>query len=312
MKKIKYVYLIFLLSIGIWMLNGQSYPLLEEGKMWNILENEYVPWNPLPSSKTRTVSCMGDSTIEGVTYKKWYFSYEENPVNWTFFALVREDSSTKVWLRDMNNHTDKLVYDFSLTTGDSVMFWSIRDIDHQYMVVVDSVSEIMINETPRKKIWLFNCFYPITFEQETWIEGIGSNLGVIYPGLIGIVGGWYELLCVSHNETLIYETDLAHNYGCYYYFYPQNSVTEIEQQKILIYPNPTRDVVRFEWFQPESGSVSVKIFNVMGQLINSVSQPNAISGKQHLELQLKEQPNGIYYYRIEIENQAINGKIVKM
>lgn len=85
-----------------------------------------------------------------------------------------------------------------------------------------------------------------------------------------------------------------------------------EISNIIVYPNPTNDIIYFEWTETEAGNVSIQIYNMMGQLVQTLSEKAATKGKQHFEINLKGQPNGIYYYKVETGTQSVNGKIVKM
>lgn len=288
-KNIIKLSLILFIVLDIYPLKGQEYsPLLEEGRTWNILENTWSGTIFGGTYKTRTIACMGDSIIDGVTYKKLYSSFEENPVNWSLTFLAREDDSMKVWKRNTVLNIDRLVYDFSLSVGDMATFhwWSYED---PYTMIVDSISEIIINGTPRKQIWFMPTgAHPVL--KEAWIEGIGSNLGLIYSGLMGVVGGWYGLLCVSENDNSIYKTDLENFYGCYYVYNGPGSTIENEKQDILIYPNPASDKVTVEG----DNIKTITVYNIIGQEIEIIKVDN----EAKKDITISSYENGVYIFRI--------------
>ncbi|WP_395053930.1 T9SS type A sorting domain-containing protein [Flavobacterium sp.] len=79
------------------------------------------------------------------------------------------------------------------------------------------------------------------------------------------------------------------------------SVLEILNSKFKIYPNPTSNFIEFE----TSSSFNLKIINTKGQIINSVE-----NCKNKIDISYLE--SGIYFFKIEFENNFIIKKVVKI
>jgi hypothetical protein len=96
--------------------------------------------------------------------------------------------------------------------------------------------------------------------------------------------------------------------------YDTVSVTVVDCKtptNLKVFPNPTNDKVFFEFDSTISEQMSIDVFNLMGQKIKGLDYR---SNKQtnRVELNLQTQSNGIYFYRVLIENEVkFNGKIVK-
>ena len=205
MKRITLLSLLTIMTIALY---SQYLPLVEEGKEWSTLtEIFHFPWDPATYT-TEIIKIDGDTIINSVTYSKLYSSPEEIPTNWYLSNFIREDSDKKVWFRDLNGDTDYLMYDFSVNVGDSV---PIGYFDPVYLHV-NSIVPIEVNGTVRKHYTL-SCTGSPEYE-ETWIEGLGSDKGLLYSGGVYFTGGWTYLLCVHEDAALAYIN--PENNVCYF------------------------------------------------------------------------------------------------
>ena len=198
MKKVNI--LLFILTLLSLLTYGQDYyPIVEDDKIWNVLSVIYIPSDPYYDTTFLTVSykILGDTVIDDIAYKKMYSSNEEYPVNWSFEYFIRENDDKKIWFRRFTEDNENLLYDFSINVGDSVIVGHSLD---EYLYV-DSITTVAINEVPRNKYWMSSNY---DYYSETWIEGIGSNKGIVWSGSMTIVGGWIWLLCVSDEGELLY------------------------------------------------------------------------------------------------------------
>ncbi len=213
MKKIT-----FLTLISIWCLNAVSqdyHPLFKGSKDWNILASE-CSFDPGPPSIFHTEEfSFREGENDTIINFETYYAILANG-----YGYVREDTiEKKVWFLN-NFDTEVLLYDFSLGIGDTTELLGL---------VVDTITEEVINQTTRKKYWLSN--------GEVWIEGIGSSLGILRRNMIGWVGATFWLLCAYENEELVYQNP------DYNTCYIQTSVKEVEGETISIYPNPAKETV---------------------------------------------------------------------
>jgi hypothetical protein len=92
-----------------------------------------------------------------------------------------------------------------------------------------------------------------------------------------------------------------YTYDDYYY---GNGISEnsIQQTSILIYPNPSSGVFQIQLINDNKNQCKIEIFNVLGEKVYSAYYI------QHLtfnEIDLKSQPNGIYFIRFTQDNITI-------
>lgn len=82
------------------------------------------------------------------------------------------------------------------------------------------------------------------------------------------------------------------------------------KELINSYPNPVRHsmVIEYELINPEF--VTVKIFNNLGQQIESLLQEVQIPGKHQLTWDADNYPTGLYFYSVTMTNKTSIGKIV--
>lgn len=75
---------------------------------------------------------------------------------------------------------------------------------------------------------------------------------------------------------------------------------------ISVYPNPSHDVFKFVLSKPASNAV-LQIYNSVGDLVGEQTVVNDVN-----TLNIKDQPNGLYYVKVMSENKLISSqKIVK-
>jgi hypothetical protein len=269
----------------------EYYPLIEENRTWNVISVALVgphPWDTTYS--TLTYEFSGDTIIGSHTYLKLYESNEEVPANWNLWCYMREDSDKRIWYRKEAVANELLMYDFSIKAGDSVLV----GLNEQYYLFVDSISQISINETDRKKYW-FSCKIEPEYN-ETWIEGIGSSKGICWGGSAFIVGGWYWFLCMSVDENLIY---LNPNYESCYLI---TGINEIENTGIQIYPNPAHNFLRIE-NSKDIMVESISITNINGQIIEHFEP-------EQTHINTSGIPPGLYLLKIAYANGILIEKVI--
>lgn len=174
--------------------------MIQENNEWNVLHVTFHIPNPWDTSfYTITYRLSHDTVINNQPFFKLLKSEGEFPIHWQYEGALREKDQ-KVWFLPKFGTEEELIYDFSIKVGDTIAFL-------YEPMVVDSIVFRLINGEYRKH-WFFS--YPGVPFREFWIEGIGSNRGVLQSGNAGFVGGWTWLLCMYENSSLIYMNP-AHN-----------------------------------------------------------------------------------------------------
>jgi hypothetical protein len=276
-----YTLLALLLIAGGVTMQAQEYlPIAQKGNEWHTFEtgiwqiNNYVNW------------CSGDTLIEDVQYMKIMGTVNDSyPI---FYTLLREEDG-KVWKRYSIAHPETLLYDFTASVGDT-----LRIGDFAEEMVLDSISMVQIGDVDRRKFW-FGLEYDNLGRpraKETWIEGIGSDYGLLWTGYFNVFDGWHCLLCFHQNGELVWENP---EYGTCTY----DAIEENKDSEISIYPNPVRDRVVIEGIE----AVKIQVYNTLGQVVKTVRGTN--------EIDLSGLVDGVYLLRItDVDGRSHAARVV--
>ena len=250
--------LALLLMAGGVKTQAQEYvPIIQEGNEWYTLD-AIVCKDTEGHYNTLVNWLSGDTLINEVRYAKVMetLNGEGTPYQ---VALLREEDG-KVW-ETYNGNSEILLYDFTANVGDSLV------CGYGDYFVLDSISIEQIGGVDRKKFW-FGLEYDFTGEpyaMETWIEGIGSDLGLLYCGSYYFCGGYYRALCFHQDGELIWQNP-EYN-ACVI-----TSVEEINDKVISVYPNPAMEKVTIDGID----AAEVQVYNALGRLVKTVRDTNEI------------------------------------
>ena len=262
---------------------AQDYePIIQEGNEWHTLDVIVNPGFPPNDYYSTLVHWLSDDTlVDGVRYTK-VLETRNGEGTPRLATLLREENG-KVWKR--KSATDILIYDFTAQVGDTLRFGDFQEFDY---FVVDSISIEQIGGTDRRKFW-FGLEYDFMGEPvaiETWTEGIGSDMGLLFSGWYYTTGGYYKALCFHQNEELVWQND-------YYGTCMIDAVEEEVAPAVSVYPNPASETVRIEGIGP----AEVQLHNALGQLVKTVENTN--------EINVAGLPQGVYLLRIRDEEGKV-------
>lgn len=183
---------------------------------WNVLEFRYnFATNDLDDLTSYIYKLVGDTTIAANIYSKMVYYPSSEPQKQKYVCAMRTTEDGKAYVYYGN--AEYLLYDFNVKVTEVLYtFWGPNAIDYG-PVYKDSVVNISTLADGRKKIDVERLGEQCRF-LHTWIEGIGSNAGVIYPGSCAAGSFGYALLCAYHDDECIYTTDNSEFsiYGCEY------------------------------------------------------------------------------------------------
>jgi hypothetical protein len=203
---------------------GQGgYQIADTTKTWNTIHYGWASWMVWNCGGTTTTR-LTDQYSPGDHYLDVLECQDSLMQSWNHRGFIREDTLTKQvffgWSAD-----EGLIYDFSLETGDTVQVENLYLNHDVEPLVCDSIDQVNINGEMKKRFYLFNTsssernsYYP----DEIWIEGVGSNFGILQSGFgaLGGAGGTVSMLCCNQNGNTIYMDSMFNK--CYYdTFYPQ-------------------------------------------------------------------------------------------
>ena len=284
MKDLKiYTLLAVLLMAGRVTMQAQEYlPIAQKGNEWHTLSttlfgySNYVNW------------CSGDTIIGDVRYMKIMGTLNDGYPH--LFTVLREEDG-KVWKRHLNTSMETLLYDFTANVGDTLCFG-----EPGASFVLDSISMVQIGDVDRRKFW-FGLEYDGLGNpraKETWVEGIGSDYGLLWSGYYGVYDGWHCLLCFHQYGELVWQNPEYNTCS-----YPYDAIEENKDSEISVYPNPVRDRVVIEGIEV----VEVEVYNTLGQMVKTIQGTN--------EITVADLPQGVYLLRIaDAEGKDYTNKIM--
>lgn len=284
----------------------QSYeyiPIVKEGLQIWTTDQKYGQYNEQYRYE-RLALTEEDTIIDGKSYKKLYsFTEREFDIETaTFVCGIRENENKQVFVASYHNQQEFLLYDFSLTEGDSILAESNGEYD-LYFNVTD-VDTIDYNGVERRKITLQ--FY--NYAWVTWIEGIGNIEGLLMDWRSYIMAmdpmPNVRLRCYEHNEECLY-SDFSFNesiYDCYTPLYTGLEENQI-QNNILLYPNPAKERLYINTSIPIK---QMTICNLLGQEIQKYNNLETTSS-----IDISGLNEGVYFVKIYTEKVVHTTKIIK-
>lgn len=292
-------------------------PFPDSGAIWSEVYQPPIgsdlTW-PNPINERFTLN--GDDTIiNKILYKKLYVFYDTVFIksNATYIGGIREDSSKKIFyigdvihflkpsiysfwdIIDPKN-TELLLYDFSLSIGDTLVGGNLTTPDD--ILVVTAIDTIFVGNSIRKQF----SFEPIYWVK--WVEGIGNLKGLLFTsGDLPTNGLDNNLICFKQNNEILYFNN--------YYNDCMPLITGIEtyqdnNSEIIVYPNPTaKGCVTFQ-FRNYLFS-KLKIFDCNGNSHGTYE----IGEESEFILKTEKYQPGVYFY-IATNKQGIGhtGKFV--
>jgi hypothetical protein len=273
---------------------AQDYiPTVVEGNSWDIMIT-VLEW-PFDSTWfTNTYVMTGDTTINSLVYKKMYYT---DTYGTHYQSCMREDANRKVWQNDYGTANEILMYDYTLQAGDSVLLGYMEPMS--MYLHVDSVTSIDINGNARQRFWLSVGDENYT-AYENWIEGIGSNRGILTSGSEYFVGGHDWLLCMSQNNELIYMNPYYNDCSLY------SAVGQMKDPVLTLFPNPATGRVNIVDYSMLTGDIIVIIYDNKGvEVMRTKFSESRDSG-----IDVSSLPPGLYYVKIKSDKDTEMHKLI--
>jgi len=291
----------YLLLFGLLITNltfcQDYYPFPDSNAIWN--NRSY--WSPY--KWINRYGIYGDTIINNQHYKKIYQIEDDSTLNinnMTYYAGIRENDSKQIFVKFEEYEFEFLIYDFSLSVGDTVITNAPDGYLNWLPCVITGIDTIELENNQYRRRFKINDWG----EYEYWIEGIGSIGGLFYPVLDYLSGTINNLLCFKHNDTAVY----IDNPDCDKCFCSlATSTEEITERinKIIIYPIPATTKLIID-SKLNTGVSTIKLFNSSGLLIES-----RIIKTFPLQLSIEELPNGIYTIQLTNGELTFSKKFIK-
>ena len=119
--------------------------------------------------------------------------------------------------------------------------------------------------------------------------------------------GWFRVTGYSIDTTLVGTkiSDTSVVFGA-------TGIEEVSNAKnISVYPNPFNETTVLSYELKKGENVQLDILNVNGELVKKFEEEFQSSGKHQLEWNTNNVAAGIYFYRLKVGNNFMNGKLVK-
>jgi hypothetical protein len=295
MKKTTIIFLLITILANV---KGQNYtPFPTDSTIWSVSNYKF--------------SINGDTLINSKLYQKFYiqsdttyFSFDIQSAN--YFASIREENKQLFFIpKDSTN--EYLLYDFSKNIGDTVRHYSmdfLQSVDSD-LSIIQSTDSIQIDNQYRKRFKIKKTS-TLPLPEEYWIEGIGSTIGLFFPGynnhnMVDIP--IHELLCVERKNIIIYQTILR----CFHL--PSSDVKEIGKTfgiRLSIKPNPFtyESLISINGNIEKNETYSLSLFDLTGKLVKNINfNENITLYRDNLEC-------GVYYLVLKSSKYSISKKIV--
>ncbi len=297
----KKIILTVIKTILVFTVIGQTYhPLIRPNTFWDEVHgNGSLFCN---ASGGDRYFFQGDTIILGNQYKQirafpmvdiynspgmicWPYYVDVN-TNYLSFGLLREDTiAKKVYVFDVGNNADDLLYDFNLTIGDTIhSAYAGMGAD---LVIVNKSDTTLLNGAIREVFYLNN--------NEYYIESIGGSQGLFYPIQQGI-GFWEELHGVIEDTTVIWGSRVE-----------ILGINEINNnENIEISPNFTSSEFYLKVLGQIKNPIELIIYDIRGKRIRQI----AITENETIIL-INELPQGVYIINVVGNNLSTNTKLIK-
>jgi len=318
---------IFSLLFGLFLQGSpaQTYtPFPDSNAVWNVLETiSYYT----DSAKYNTVhyALFGDTVINATSYSKLF--YNDGVIDSTILlastntkyhgALRQEILAKKIFFLPKDSVEEILLYDFNLNIGDT-FFIPIQQFSWTNILLCMYKDSILINNLYRKT---YHMWHPLSLTWSKWIEGIGSNKGLLYD--FNNIEANHKLLCFYANDTLTYRLDSNtdfpsapyYNYFYYYGCYYDSTLTITtslinlkENNDAEIYPNPLTQSTTISI--PESfqlNNIIIAVFDLQGRKIKEFQN---ISSHQINLYRADFRSGGVYFVHMKSDAYLKTFKLV--
>lgn len=297
-----------------------SFILPQEGAHWKEVWCNY--WAGIFNGVyyVDNLQIKGDTAFNGYQYKKLYkdervykyahlttVSYDSLiSTNERFFGGIRQDSQ-KVYVAAALYDTtmnEKLLFDFSAQEGDTVGIWLYLAGYQQF--IIDSMYPVIVADGSSRKKYTLKETSAGTPLPLYWLEGIGSNYGLLSSHYIYMNDEVHYLRCLQHDTVKIY--DVVPNYSNDCFATPlqncDSSTAGIEERNgkmsVRFFPNPMRQNATLEFDNPQKENHTLTLYDSQGRLVRKIT--NITTNK--LTIVTDNLSSGLYLFRLHSDGQV--------
>tara|TARA_B110000114_G_C15038227_1_gene375895 strand:+ start:255 stop:1142 length:888 start_codon:yes stop_codon:yes gene_type:complete len=252
----------------------------------------------------------GDTTINGRAYIKVYDNY--NRIDTAFdihssqqrhnYILAFRDSAKKLFTIKANDSVERLVYDFGLSVGDTMIHYTSYLSWSYDTSILFSIDSFLINyPTPhyRKRFT-----YATPFVNFPEVEGLA--LGFLGISTIYLRTTACGVICIQQKKDYILRP--CDTCDCYSLLlnHKKTFLEENNLGKVKVYPNPFSETITVD-FKDLQIDGFIKIIDIAGREILN----RKVNHNKSVEINLAEVPSGVYIVSLETNGETRFAKIVK-
>lgn len=241
-----------------------------------------------------TVETFGPTEVHGAfTYTSILQASVSDPTSTYQVGLIREDvENQQVFI--YANDQEYLLYDFDVQVNDIINVFSVG---YETPITITNIETVVINGISREKISFSDDWYT-----GYYIEGIGSDRGILDYNTAGIADYSPQLTCYYENNTLIYDNpDVASTCGL---------TISVDEKELLssfaVFPNPASDKL----FIATDGLLSGRVFllQIIDMLGNIAFTQQFVSYSKN-QIDISTLSTGSYIIRLSDQNGNAANKI---
>lgn len=310
MKKILTLIIILLLINSV---KAQNYvPFPDSNAIWSEWHKPPIfPGNP--PYYYRNAITNRDTIINTKTYHQIFHSLTDslfiNPANFNYIGGLREYNK-QVFFIPMDSINEYLIYDFSKSVGDTIVYDYSKFAHNSYGIsfrdtlIIANIDSVLLNDgLYRKRFHLTDIWGIPSIYFPRWIEGIGGDMGLLWPvGELPTNGVNNYLVCFQQNKNEVYFNTLFST--CFPII--DNISEYLNDNQLIVSPNPVNDYCKINWRNIRNGTYNtVMITDMYGNIIYN----KTIENTNVLTINCQSFKCG--FYLIKISNASNNILISK-
>ncbi len=216
---------------------------------WNIILYGYCD-----AGKSEEIILTGDTIIFGVLYKNLNKGY----------GAVREDTvQGKAWYYHFLRKREYLIMDLSLQIHDPFYMHNTNSNDSARFEVDSVYYENSLKHVRITAKW--EVCYGVRERRIVFIEGSGTNAGILYPSMSYEFTAINYMLCHYRDGIKVLGNEVFDD-RCEVNLVKNN---DNNQAEISVYPNPSSEFLIIDQIEPDKQSTLLRIFNINGKLLYS-------------------------------------------
>lgn len=257
------------------------------------------------------ISYLGDTNVNGRTYTKCYNNYNQLDTSfaidsidfWYTYEFAIRDSAKQVFYLPKNDSVERLLFDFSLSIGDTMNHYKDIYSTTSGISVLTSIDSFLV----RYPISHYRKKYKYSGQLASWHHGVIEGLDMSFLGypMNPTRTVSCDLTCVQIKNEFVYK--ICDTCDCFQILdkHRRLDIYEISSINTLkTYPNPFQNNLLVEF---SKGSGDIRIIDITGRTVFYKSYNN----EESININTSKIPSGIYIVSITQNGKISRAKVVK-